>query len=353
MSTVNSKTASVEVNEEIPTDHTKPHLHVHRDVSYLLAQGKISPTEAILVAIVDSLCGPNGYGCWATNEYLAKLLGGFSKSGVSAMLSKLEKMKLIIQKGWRKTKHGSVRVMETAYSKITKEETIYGEMTRGGSQKYRNKDKEQDDPIIVDNDDPIIVKNNGGFTMNSDHSTYLDGANTKKEEREERSAETTASSTAPRNASRPTAARSSPEPSKPKTNKGGRGTTSEAKQIDMSTINIANMSHQEGAIYFREGLRNKNKHINTYHEKKWVKALQELEEQNNAKDWREVLAFYVKNSAARDISRLKLPDLADTLQFKERFTWVRGKYLKSQSKKQSSGNFHDDDDNQLSEDEIW
>lgn len=90
------------------------------EIFNLLETGELSTTEILLLALVDSYVRCKGDGCWASNGRLGEQLGGLTKKHVSDLIAELIKKKWIVRHGWKKTSRGSSRILETAWSRISK-----------------------------------------------------------------------------------------------------------------------------------------------------------------------------------------------------------------------------------------
>jgi len=83
------------------------------EIFYLIEEGRITPSEAIMVMMIDSLVNSKGEECFASNQYLGDQMG-IKKTRVSEMINKLKKLGLVIQTRF----DGHTRYLSTAWSHI-------------------------------------------------------------------------------------------------------------------------------------------------------------------------------------------------------------------------------------------
>jgi len=81
------------------------------DIINLLQKGKLTARETMLLAIIDGLCESGGKGCWASNNYLGKLIGVNTRNTQKA-IAKLRAAKLI-----RMSMRKGFRTLETTWSR--------------------------------------------------------------------------------------------------------------------------------------------------------------------------------------------------------------------------------------------
>lgn len=86
------------------------------EVHEALREGKITPTEVVLLTVIDSLVDPRGEGCWASNAYLAKQI---HKSVIQTkrLIGHLLRIKMLVPRGWKTTNQNRFRLLETAWSR--------------------------------------------------------------------------------------------------------------------------------------------------------------------------------------------------------------------------------------------
>jgi hypothetical protein len=82
------------------------------DALNLLKEGKVNPSEVMLLLIVESLVNSKGEGCFASNAYLGKMLDRKPDS-VQRLISGLKSKKLLIAYDYKRR-----RYLETAWSRV-------------------------------------------------------------------------------------------------------------------------------------------------------------------------------------------------------------------------------------------
>lgn len=94
---------------------------VHRLIDKSL---KVSGTRLKLLVVIESLVNCRGAGCWASNQYLADLIGS-NKTHVSEIVNGM------VRDGWLvKTEKDGIRYLETCWSRIPAPPSAFAE---GGS----------------------------------------------------------------------------------------------------------------------------------------------------------------------------------------------------------------------------
>jgi hypothetical protein len=93
------------------------------DVFAFVADGVITPTEAILLSIVDSFVNPKGDGCWASNATLGRMVAVSGKQ-VSKMVKHLKELGLVIDVGKKRVKGKDMRVIEAQWSRVVLKITV-------------------------------------------------------------------------------------------------------------------------------------------------------------------------------------------------------------------------------------
>jgi hypothetical protein len=89
------------------------------EIHYLLADGEISCTEFVLLAVVDSLVDVRGEGCWLSNKALADRIRKDERYTIK-LISELCERGFLKRVGWKTLKNGAkLRVLETRWSRIT------------------------------------------------------------------------------------------------------------------------------------------------------------------------------------------------------------------------------------------
>lgn len=102
----------------LPYDHFKFRgVGIPAEIFNLLVENEITPTEVILLALVDSAVDSKGLGCWMTNATLARYLG-VTRLHVRRLVSKLKKRGLLIHFGWKKVGNLKFRILETSWSRV-------------------------------------------------------------------------------------------------------------------------------------------------------------------------------------------------------------------------------------------
>jgi len=90
------------------------------EIMYLFWNGTLSAQEMMLLTTIDSLVSrtPSGQfvGCYASNAYLGKRLGGISAERASRIVSRLVELELVTITGF----NGRKRFIETKWSRINK-----------------------------------------------------------------------------------------------------------------------------------------------------------------------------------------------------------------------------------------
>lgn len=113
----------------------------------LMFKGKnITATEMAFLSIVDGLCEARGKGCWASNRYLAEMMG-LHMSSVKTMIAKLRRIGLL-----HSCQDGERRVLETVWTRPVPE-TVRGS-TGDGTGRIISKE------IILDS-----IEDNGSFRV--------------------------------------------------------------------------------------------------------------------------------------------------------------------------------------------
>ena len=102
----------------------QPFIHIRPETCLMLEEGRINAKEAMLLSISDSLMN-NGYGCQATNGYLAKRLNTDPRS-IRRMIQKLKSEGLIEQIGF----DGKRRHLKTNIPHFREDKNIHPERTK-------------------------------------------------------------------------------------------------------------------------------------------------------------------------------------------------------------------------------
>ena len=236
------------------------------DLWHLLHESKITPTELVLLQLIDSLVNSRGEGCWASNAYLGTCIGRHP-THISKMIAKLTRMKLLIRCEPKVTKNDSVRVLETAWSRIK--------------------------ITIADEGDGLRTSAKGATHRcvgGATHRCVAIEENRGIGEGEERSA-------SPR----------TPPKSSLKESKG--------RQDEECRL---------GASHLRQALRKNNKPPRGNTADKWEDAFRLLRDQDKEKNWMKVLRWYCKQIPR--FKELGLPRIADGKEFRARFDWIKDIY---------------------------
>ena len=94
------------------------------DIMQLFWDGKINSRETMLLATIDSLVSPEK-GCWASNAYLASVVGLKSTTHLTEAIGKLKKLGLLFQTSF----DGRHRYLETAWSRIRPTDSDRGRLS--------------------------------------------------------------------------------------------------------------------------------------------------------------------------------------------------------------------------------
>jgi hypothetical protein len=90
------------------------------EIMYLFWDGTLSAQEMMLLTTIDGLVSRNPagqfVGCYASNAYLGKRLGGICAERVSRIISRLVSLNLVTITGF----NGRKRYIETRWSRINK-----------------------------------------------------------------------------------------------------------------------------------------------------------------------------------------------------------------------------------------
>jgi hypothetical protein len=89
-------------------------LWIPADICNMIESGEIQVIEAYLLATIDRFVSSKGEGCWASNDRLARLLGGITERRVQQMISSLIDKGLVRRFYTRE----HPRMLETIYSRI-------------------------------------------------------------------------------------------------------------------------------------------------------------------------------------------------------------------------------------------
>ena len=100
------------------------------EVASLVEAGVINPTQAMLAAYIDGYVKLKGEGCWATNKTLARRLN-LTPEWVSASISVLTRLGIVKQRGTKITEKGSLRILETSWSRIRGVKELREHINRG------------------------------------------------------------------------------------------------------------------------------------------------------------------------------------------------------------------------------
>ncbi len=110
------------ITESESSEHHEPKFRgtwTPAEVHHLLAEGEVTPTEFVLLTVIDSLVDSRGKGCWASNAYLAERLRK-TPDHIKHLIGGLKAMGLLKQVGWKRIEGRDYRLLETAWSRVSR-----------------------------------------------------------------------------------------------------------------------------------------------------------------------------------------------------------------------------------------